>query len=234
MWMPSSALLVDRGAGRAGPASSPRAEPIPPAPDESDRAPASSGTRPPDADRDEPPRPARHQGQPAGARDRLHRRLRGRGDPGRPGRRRPGLRSGDLITKLDGKSVLSGGTPERADRAPVAARAPADRAGGPARAQRHRARRVPPRQGPPDRLGRHRGRARHARRRARADARSPCGSIGTVRWDEGNLPAGDFVERFDVPMHRRVLVRLPAGPTSSWRRSTPIWASTSAPPRGSW
>ena len=51
--------------------------------------------------------------------------------------------------------------------AAVAARAPADRARRPARAQRHRARRVPPGQGAEDRLGGDRGRARHV---------SACGS----------------------------------------------------------
>ena len=54
-----------------------------------------------------------------------------------------GLRSGDIITKLDGKSVLTGGAADAgADTRAVAAGASADRARRPARAQRHGSARV--------------------------------------------------------------------------------------------
>ena len=71
-----------------------------------------------------------------------------------------GLRSGDLITKLDGQSVLSGGEAEaeadgRQSLPGLRLIELAARLG----AVRHRAGRVPPGQGPADRLGRDRGRA---------------------------------------------------------------------------
>ena len=75
-----------------------------------------------------------------------------------------GLRSGDIITKLDGKSVLAGGQAEQSpdQRQSLPGLAPG-RDGGPARPERYRAVEYLRGKDRRDRLGRHRGRAGHVR-----------------------------------------------------------------------
>ena len=155
--------------------------------------------RPADADHDRPARPAGDQGESPGPRDRLDRRLRGRGHPGRA--RGPGRDPLGRHHHQAGRQVgARGGAAEDDD---VHAHeslpgSPAHRAGRPAGAQRHGGGGVPPGQGPADRLGRDRGRARHGVRSGRGRAvqlRVP----GPRRADAAAAsPVGDFMDRFEI------------------------------------
>ena len=191
-------------------------------------------TRPADADRDEPARPAGHQGQPPGARHRLPRRLRRVGLAQRSGRQgRAPLGRRDHQARREVGAERGPGRGGRGQPA-VAPGAPADRAGRPARAVRHGAGRVPPRQGPQDGLGRDRGRAGQLRRGPRRRAAVLDAVLPARRRSGPHAHAG---RRHDGLRARATgSSSWPAAPwaTSSWRPSTPIWASTSAPPRGSW
>ena len=121
-----------------------------------------------------------------------------------------GIQSGDLITKLDGKSVLSGGTPERAT----------VRQSLPGLRLIELAAKLEPNDTVPVEF--RRGKNRRTVSIVTADdpgllVQGPGGRPMSVRvyrdepFGEGNLPAGAFVEPFDLPMHREFFSDSPLG-----------------------
>ena len=147
-----------------------------------------------------------------------------------------GLRSGDVITKLDGKSVLRGGAAEARDARQslpglrlieLAARLePNDTV--PVEFRRGKDRRTVSvvTEDEPDMVVRARA----------AGGRSACASAATSRSGDGHrMPAGDFMERFEPPgAPVEFFGRLPAGPPRAGApqpRSGPVLRHR---PRGCW
>jgi PDZ domain len=121
-----------------------------------------------------------------------------------------GLQSGDVITKLNGKSVLSGGTPERAT----------VRQSLPGLRLIELAAKLEPNDTVPVEF--RRGKDRRTVSIVTEDdpgmmVQGPGGRPFTMRFyrdepfEDGNLPASDFVERFDLPMHREFFSDSPLG-----------------------
>ena len=122
-----------------------------------------------------------------------------------------GLQSGDVITKLNGKSVLSGGTPERAT----------ERQSLPGLRLIELAAKLEPNDTVPVEF--RRGKDRRTVSIVTEDdpgmlVQGPGGRPFTMRvyrddpLGEGNFPTGDFVERFEVPLaHREFLSGSPLG-----------------------
>ena len=109
-----------------------------------------------------------------------------------------GIRSGDIITKLDGKSVLAGGQPDDGPRGQSALGAQADRAGRPARSRttRSRSSSCAGRTGRPSRSS---PRASPICSASGAEGRHFMFRVPGPGGHGDPMGPGDFMDRFDFP-----------------------------------